>query len=97
MRVYFYNPNNDSGQDWGAGVTVSTAGNGERHGEASLPFDQFASRLYLFHDTLGDAAAMLGEMDTALIAEIRALAEASWARTRLPDTERLVGLDNPTS
>lgn len=49
MRVYFYNPNNDSGQDWGDEVVVSTAGNGERFGEASLPFEQFASRLYIFH------------------------------------------------
>ena len=49
MRVYFYNPNNDSGQDWGDGVQVSTAGHGERFGEASLPFEQFASRLYIFH------------------------------------------------
>jgi uncharacterized protein YjeT (DUF2065 family) len=49
MRVYFYNPNNDSGQDWGDDVIVSTAGNGERFGEASLPFEQFASRLYIFH------------------------------------------------
>ncbi len=50
MRVYFYNPNNDSGQDWGGEVVVSTEGMGERPGEASLPFDAFASRLYLFHD-----------------------------------------------
>ncbi|GGO53750.1 hypothetical protein GCM10012287_41140 [Streptomyces daqingensis] len=47
MRVYVFNPNNDSGQDWGDGVVVSTAGNGERFGEASLPFDQFASRLHV--------------------------------------------------
>jgi hypothetical protein len=49
MRVYFFNPNNDSGQDWGDGVVVGTAGNGERAGEGSLPFEQFASRLYIFH------------------------------------------------
>ncbi|TLG04217.1 hypothetical protein FEK35_20490 [Nocardia cyriacigeorgica] len=49
MRVYFFNPNNDSGQDWGDGVIVGTAGHGERFGEASLPFEQFASRLYIFH------------------------------------------------
>jgi hypothetical protein len=49
MRVYFYNPNNDSGQNWGNGVEVSTHGNGERFGEASLPFADFASRLYIFH------------------------------------------------
>ncbi len=49
MRVYFFNPNDDGGQDWGQGVVVSTAGHGERFGESSLPFDQFASRLYIFH------------------------------------------------
>jgi hypothetical protein len=48
-RVYFFNPNNDSGQDWGNSCKVSTEGNGEAHGESSLPIDQFASRLYLFH------------------------------------------------
>lgn len=49
MRVYFYNPNNDSGQHWGEDILVSTAGHAERFGEASLPFEQFASRLYIFH------------------------------------------------
>ncbi|MBD3641192.1 MAG: hypothetical protein HUJ18_09395 [Marinobacter sp.] len=49
MRVYFFNPNNDSGQNWGDGVRVSTAGHGERFGESSLPFEQFTSRLYIFH------------------------------------------------
>ncbi|WP_013630433.1 hypothetical protein [Rubinisphaera brasiliensis] len=49
IRVYFYNPNNDSGQDWGQGVEVSTEGNGETYGESSLPVDQFVSRLYIFH------------------------------------------------
>lgn len=49
MRVYFYNPNNDSGQHWGDDILVSTAGYSERSGEASLPFEQFASRLYIFH------------------------------------------------
>nr|WP_245555628.1 hypothetical protein [Gordonia soli] len=58
IRVYFYNPNNDSGQDWGDDVVVGTAGNGERPGEGSLPFEQFASRLYIFHaDPLEDGAA----------------------------------------
>ncbi|MBW4934485.1 hypothetical protein [Marinobacter sp. F4206] len=49
MRVYFFNPNNDSGQNWGDEVRVSTAGHGERFGESSLPFEQFTSRLYIFH------------------------------------------------
>ena len=49
MRVYFFNPNNDSGQNWGDEVKVSTSGNGERFGESSLPFEQFTSRLYIYH------------------------------------------------
>lgn len=49
MRVYFFNPNNDSGQDWGQGITCETQGNGEFYGEASLPIAEFASRLYVFH------------------------------------------------
>ncbi len=49
MRIYFFNPNNDSGQDWGQGINCSTESNGERHGEASLPFAEFASRLCVFH------------------------------------------------
>lgn len=83
MRVYFFNPNNDSGQDWGDGVVVSTAGNGERFGEASLPFDQFASRLYIFHlDPLEH-----GEPDKVPagdIARIIGYLERSWGADRLP-------------
>lgn len=49
MRVYFFNPNNDSGQNWGQGIITSTQGHGELYGEASLPVAEFASRLYVFH------------------------------------------------
>ncbi|MFT7392183.1 MAG: hypothetical protein ACI9ZH_002419 [Paracoccaceae bacterium] len=81
MRVYFYNPNNDSGQDWGAGVVVSTEGAGERYGEASLPFDQFASRLYLFHnDPVRPVPA--AEPDEAMIRDIARRARESWAAGR---------------
>ncbi|WP_247597593.1 hypothetical protein [Streptomyces sp. RKND-216] len=83
MRVYFYNPNNDSGQDWGDGVVVSTAGNGERFGEASLPFDQFASRLYIFHaDPLehGEPERVPAED----VARIVGYVERSWGGDRLP-------------
>lgn len=84
MRVYFYNPNNDSGQDWGQGVTVSTAGNGERHGEASLEFEQFLSRLYLFHDQkLHRPQAANVPMDA--IERVRAMARESWASDRMQD------------
>ncbi len=83
MRVYFFNPNNDSGQDWGDGIKVSTAGNGERSGESSLPFAQFASRLYIFHyDPLesGELAAVEQEELDQVIGYI----QRSWGAERLP-------------
>tara|TARA_R110002124_G_scaffold147540_1_gene312799 strand:+ start:6568 stop:8628 length:2061 start_codon:yes stop_codon:yes gene_type:complete len=86
MRVYFFNPNNDSGQNWGDGLTVSTAGNGERFGEASLPLEQFLSRLYIFHyDPLehGEMASVTrGELD-----EIIGYIQRSWGADRLPAGE----------
>jgi hypothetical protein len=78
MRVYFFNPNNDSGQDWGQGITCSTRGNGEIRGEASLPVAEFTSRLYVFHyDTLelGDLTAI----PEAEVARVMALGYGSWA------------------
>ncbi|MGD6756034.1 hypothetical protein [Streptomyces sp. BH105] len=94
MRVYFFNPNNDSGQDWGDGVVVSTAGNGERFGEASLPFDQFASRLYIFHaDPLehGEPERVPAEDIAGIIGYI----ERSWGNDRLP-AGMLQALEGPT-
>ncbi|QNI03502.1 hypothetical protein HXW73_11495 [Halomonas sp. SH5A2] len=86
MRIYFYNPNNDSGQDWGNGVKVSTAGHGERFGEASLPFSQFVSRLYIYHfDPLerGELATVTeDELDT-----VKRYLEQSWGAERLPASE----------
>ena len=84
MRVYFFNPNNDSGQDWGDGVIVSTSGNGERFGESSLPFAEFASRLYIFHfDPLepGDPEGA----DNAGIVDCAAMVRRTWAADRLPE------------
>nr|WP_299242042.1 hypothetical protein [uncultured Halomonas sp.] len=78
MRVYFFNPNNDSGQDWGQGIVCATQGNAERHGEASLPFAEFASRLFVFHyDPLefGDPDAVPEEDVTRVIE----LGRGSWA------------------
>ncbi|WP_197911740.1 hypothetical protein [Kineobactrum salinum] len=83
MRVYFYNPNNDSGQDWGDGITVSTAGNGERFGEASLPFEEFASRLYIFHyDPL--ERGELAQVAQPELDRVTALIQRSWGADRLP-------------
>lgn len=84
MRVYFYNPNNDSGQDWGDGVLVSTAGSSERFGEASLPFEEFASRLYIFHfDPLepGDLTSVTMEELQRVIDRVH----QSWGADRLPE------------
>ncbi|MCF8604260.1 hypothetical protein L5I01_12920 [Gordonia sp. HY442] len=84
VRVYFFNPNNDSGQDWGDDVVVGTAGNGERPGEGSLPFDQFASRLYIFHaDPLEDGSADL--VPAADVARVLGYVERSWGVDRMPD------------
>lgn len=81
MRVYFFNPNNDSGQDWGQGIVTSTHGNGELYGEASLPVAQFTSRLYVFHyDPLekGEPTEVpFDEVDRAM-----RLAQESWASGR---------------
>lgn len=83
MRVYFFNPNNDSNQDWGDGVHVSTAGHGEFFGEGSLPFEQFVSRLYIFHhDPLehGDVGSVPAELLDRIVGYLR----RSWGGDRLP-------------
>ncbi|WP_129726007.1 hypothetical protein [Ectobacillus funiculus] len=49
IRVYFYNPNNDSLQVWGNSIKTSVTGNGEQEGESSLPFNDFLYCLYAFH------------------------------------------------
>lgn len=81
MRVYFYNPNNDSGQNWGNGVHVSTQGHGERFGESSLPFHQLASRIYIFHDEplISPPLDSIQESD---VEDVKKLARSSWATER---------------
>lgn len=82
MRVYFFNPNNDSGQNWGNGVTVSTHGHAERNGESSLTFVDFASRLYIFHsDPLQRSGP--GELPNDEIAIAMEMARESWGAERL--------------
>lgn len=86
MRVYFFNPNNDSTQDWGQGIVTSTEGHGEFPGESSLPFQQFAARLYLFHYDLLDPAAP-ENAPAGEVAGIISLVRTSWGADRvwLPD------------
>jgi hypothetical protein len=83
MRAYFYNPNNDSGQDWGHGVVVSTHGHGERSGEASLPFRELASRLYIFHYDRA-VSPLPGAVPDEEVEAVCAMARESWAADRLP-------------
>ena len=85
MRVYFYNPNNDSGQHWGDDVEVSTASKGERSGEASLAFEQFASRLYIFHYDPLERVESAG-VETQELARVIDRVHQSWGRDRLPDS-----------
>lgn len=49
IRVYFFNPNNNSLQTWGSHIQTSVTGNGELEGESSLPFEDFINFIYAFH------------------------------------------------
>jgi len=78
-RVYFYNPNDEGRQDWGEGVMITVRDNGEEPGESSLPFEQFASRLYAFHynpDEEGELTAVPAEA----VARVRDAARRTWGR-----------------
>ncbi|MBH8580172.1 hypothetical protein PRZ61_03885 [Halomonas pacifica] len=83
MRVYFFNPNNDSGQDWGDDVRVSTAGHGERFGEGSLPVEQFVSRLYIFHFDPQERGEV-EQVPQASLDEALGYLMRSWGADRLP-------------
>ncbi|WP_409291637.1 hypothetical protein [Peribacillus sp. SCS-37] len=80
FRIYFYNPNNDSGQNWGQGIQPSVTGNGEMEGECSLPFNEFVSRMYAFHYNpyeQGDTYMV----DDSIIHGIKEIALGSWGKT----------------
>ena len=80
MRIYFLNPNNEGRQSWGPDIQPTVAGHGERHGESSLPFFQFASRLYAFHYNQSEAKdpnIIPGER----IDQIEAEARESWGQS----------------
>lgn len=78
-RIYFYNPNNDSSQNWGQDIEPTVSGNGEQEGECSLPFDEFVSRLYAFHYNpyeQGDSFAVGDDITE----KIERLAKESWGK-----------------
>ncbi len=81
IRVYFYNPNNEGRQDWGQGIHTSTSGCGEAPGESSLPFESFASRIYVFHYNfreIGDRALVPADA----LERVTRLARESWGADR---------------
>lgn len=86
LRAYFFNPNNEGRQDWGQKIRTSVKGHGEHEGESSLPFHQFASRLYAYHYDpyeVGDTYAVPEKS----VEEVERLARESWGRQYpwLPD------------
>ncbi|WLR42389.1 hypothetical protein LC087_17050 [Bacillus carboniphilus] len=78
-RIYFYNPNNDSSQNWGQGIEPSVKEHGEQEGECSLLFHEFTSRLYAFHYNpyeQGEAYAV----ENKIVNDITQLAKESWGK-----------------
>ncbi|GAA5522046.1 hypothetical protein LQ318_09855 [Aliifodinibius salicampi] len=80
MRVYFLNPNNEGRQTWGPGLEPTVAGKGERYGESSLPFYQFASRIYAFHYLKADLADPQTVPDKKVL-QIIEMARNSWGKS----------------
>lgn len=80
-RAYFLNPNNEGRQDWGQQIKPSVHGCGEKPGESSLPYDQFAARIYAFHYNALDAQAWLANVPDAEINKVEQLARASWGKS----------------
>lgn len=80
VRVYILNPNNEGRQRWQDNMRPTVAGNGERAGESSLPFYQFASRLYAFHFNQSDLDD-LGKVDEEEIGKVTELAKTSWGES----------------
>jgi len=80
VRVYILNPNNEGRQRWQDNMRPTVAGNGERAGESSLPFYQFASRLYAFHFNQSDLDD-LRKVDSDEIEKVTELAKTSWGES----------------
>jgi hypothetical protein len=80
MRAYFLNPNNEGRQDWGQGIRPSVYEHGEKHGESSLPFYQFAARVYAFHYNSLEARNWAEKVPAQEIKKVEKLARDSWGR-----------------
>ena len=80
VRVFLYNPNTEGRQRWHADISPTVAGHGEEPGESSLPFHQFASRLYAFHYNPSDVGD-LDAVDPDAIARVESAARESWGES----------------
>lgn len=80
VRVYMLNPNNEGRQRWQENMRPTVAGNGERPGESSLPFHQFASRLYAFHFNQSDLED-LAKVSAEEVKKVTELAKNSWGES----------------
>jgi len=80
-RAYFLNPNNEGRQNWGQGIEPTVFGNGERHGESSLPVQHFLARVYAFHFNKLNALAHVDSVSKKLVDEITELAKQSWGKS----------------
>ncbi|MEB2780881.1 hypothetical protein U3A58_10800 [Algoriphagus sp. C2-6-M1] len=81
MRAYFLNPNNEGRQDWGQDIMPSVHGNGEKQGESSLPFYQFAARVYAFHYSPLDVTTRINEVPAEELNKVEKLARESWGKS----------------
>lgn len=80
VRAYFLNPNNEGRQDWGQGIRPTVYGNGEKHGESSLPVHQFVARVYAFHFNSLAVNDHLASVPSEEIQRVEKLAKESWGR-----------------
>lgn len=81
VRCHFLNPNNEGRQDWGQDIKPSVYGKGERHGESSLPFHQFAARVYAYHYhnlAVGDTLPNVPDVE---VEKVYKLAKESWGKS----------------
>lgn len=80
-RVYFFNPNSEGRQDWGQGIHPTVTGNGEYHGESSLPVYQFVARLYAYHYNKLRINERRKVLQMGKVLQIEKLAQESWGRS----------------
>ena len=81
IRAYFLNPNNEGRQDWGQNIIPSVHGKGEKKGESSLPFYQFAARVYAFHYSTLDVKDRLNQVPKEELERVEKLGRESWGKS----------------